>query len=157
MDKKLLPVGGVYDKVEFCDIYGNGELIHIKHYGSSSVLGHLFNQGLVSGELLKSHADYVDLANAELSAAHRLTTDPIGAKVPRNVSGYTIVFGIISQSEQPDIHLPFFAKVVLKSVYTRLSELGYGSIMLAKISCDPMVKLRKILKPKRSRKRRTKK
>ncbi|WP_081491614.1 DUF6119 family protein [Rhodanobacter denitrificans] len=101
-----------------------GELIHIKHYGSSSVLGHLFNQGLVSGELLKSHASYVDLANAKLTPAHQLPPDIKGAKMPRNVSGYIIVFGIISQSDKPDLHLPFFAKVVLKSVYTRLSELG---------------------------------
>lgn len=157
MDKKMLPVGSVYDKVEFCDFYGGGELFHIKHYGSSSVLGHLFNQGLVSGELLRSHAGYVDLANAELSAAHQLPPDPKGAKMPRNVSGYIIIFGIISQSEKPDLHLPFFAKVVLKSVYTRLSELGYGNIMLAKISCDPMVKLRKAVKPKKPRKRPKKK
>ncbi|WP_445147366.1 DUF6119 family protein [Dyella sp. Tek66A03] len=157
MDKKLLPVGGVYDKVEFCDIYGRGELIHIKHYGSSSVLGHLFNQGLVSGELLKSHAGYVDLANAALTPTHQLTPDIKGAKMPRNVSGYIIVFGIISQSDKPDLHLPFFAKVVLKSVYTRLSELGYGSIMLAKISCDPMVKLMKAVKPKKRIKKQTKK
>lgn len=148
MDKKMLRVGGIYDKVEFCDIYGSNELIHIKHYGSSSVLGHLFNQGLVSGELLKSHADYVDLANAELSTAHQLPSEPQGAKMPRNVSGYTIVFGIISQSEKPDLHLPFFAKVVLKSVHARLSELGYGHVMLAKISCNPMLKLTKIVKPK---------
>lgn len=152
MDKKMLPVGGVYDKVEFCDIYGGGELIHVKHYGSSSVLGHLFNQGLVSGELLKSHAGYVELANAELSAVHQLTPDIKGAKMPRNVSGYIIVFAIISQSEKPDIHLPFFAKVVLKSVYTRLSELGYGNIMLAKISCDPLVKVMKAVKAKKQRK-----
>lgn len=157
MDKKLLPVGGVYNKVEFCDIYGGGELIHVKHYGSSSVLGHLFNQGLVSGELLKSHAGYVDLANAELSHAHQLSPDANGAKMPRNVSGYVIVFAIISQSEKPDLHLPFFAKVVLKSVYARLSELGYGNIMLAKISCDPMVKLMKAVKAKKQRKTRKKK
>jgi uncharacterized protein (TIGR04141 family) len=157
MDKKMLPVGGVYDKVEFCDLYGNLELIHVKHYGSSSVLGHLFNQGLVSGELLKSHAGYVALANVELSATHQLPYDPKNAKMPRDVSGYTIVFGIISQSEKPDLHLPFFAKVVLKSVYTRLSELGYGNVMLAKISCDPMVKLRKAVKPKNPRKKRAKK
>ena len=154
MDKKMLRVGGVYDKVEFCDIYGNGELIHIKHYGSSSVLGHLFNQGLVSGELLKSHASYVDLANMELPAAHQLPPDADGMKMPRHVSGYTIVFGIISQSEKPDLHLPFFAKVVLKSVYTRLSELGYGNVMLAKVSCDPLVRLRKAVKPKKPKKTR---
>jgi len=157
MDKKLLPVGGIYDKVEFCDIYGSGELIHIKHYGSSSVLGHLFNQGLVSGELLKSHGGYVDLANAELSEAHRLPSDPKGTKMPRDVSGYTIVFGIISQSEETELHLPFFAKVVLKSVYARLSELGYGNVMLTKISCDPRVKVRRTLKAKRLRTKRKKK
>jgi len=112
---------------------------------------------LVSGELLRSHAEYVDLANAELSAAHQLPSDPKGSKMPRNVSGYIIIFGIISQSEKLDLHLPFFAKVVLKSVYTRLSELGYGNIMLAKISCDPLVRLRKAVKPKVLRKKRAKK
>jgi hypothetical protein len=30
--------------------------------------------------------------------------------MPRNVSGYIIVFAIISQSEKTDLHLPFFAK-----------------------------------------------
>jgi uncharacterized protein (TIGR04141 family) len=157
MDKKMLRVGGVYDKVEFCDIYGDRELIHVKHYGSSSVLGHLFNQGLVSGELLKSHVGYVTLANEELSAAHQLPDDPKDVKMPRDVSGYTVVFGIISQSEKPDLHLPFFAKVVLKSVYTRLSELGYGNVMLAKISCDPLVRLRKAVKPKKAKKKRVQK
>jgi uncharacterized protein (TIGR04141 family) len=157
MDRKLLPVGSVYDKVEFCDIYGDRELIHIKHYGSSSVLGHLFNQGLVSGELLKSHASYVALANAKLPPTHKLLEDPEDAKMPRDVSGYAIVFGIISQSEKPDLHLPFFAKVVLKSVYTRLSELGYGNVMVAKVSCDPLVRLMKKLKPKKPRKRRVRK
>jgi uncharacterized protein (TIGR04141 family) len=157
MDKKLLRVGGIYDKVEFCDIYGGGELIHIKHYGSSSVLGHLFNQGLVSGELLKSHSGYIDLVNAELPVAHRLPSDPMGTRMPRDVSGYTIVFGIISQSEGTELHLPFFAKVVLKSVYTRLSELGYGNVMLAKISCDPMVRVKRTLKAKRLRATRKKK
>lgn len=157
MDKKLLSVGGVYDKVEFCDIYGGGELIHVKHYGSSSVLGHLFNQGLVSGELLKSHSGYVDLANEKLSAVHQLPSDPMNTKMPRDVSDYVIVFAIISQSEKSDLHLPFFAKVVLKSVYSRLSELGYGNIMLTKIWCDPMVKLTKIVKPNPPGKRRTKK
>jgi len=77
--------------------------------------------------------------------------------MPRDVSGYTIVFGIISQSEEPELHLPFFAKVVLKSIYTRLSELGYRRVMLAKISCDPMVKIRRTLKATRLRTRRKKK
>lgn len=150
MDKRMLPVGGIHDKVEFCDLYGNRELVHVKHYGSSSVLGHLFNQGLVSGELLKSHQAYVGLANAELSSTHQLPADPDGQRfTARDVSAYAVIFAIISQSDKPDIHLPFFAKVVLNSVNTRLVELGYGKVMLAKVSCDPLVKLRKRVPPKK--------
>lgn len=154
MDKKMLPVGGIYDKVEFCDLYGGKELLHIKHYGSSSVLGHLFNQGLVSGELLKSHQPYVGLANAELSRAHQLPADPAGRFTARDVSGYSVIFAVISQSDKSDLHLPFFAKVVLKSVSSRLMEYGYGKVMLTKISCDPRVRVTKRVLPKKVRRRR---
>ena len=133
MDKKLLAVGGIYDKVEFCDAYGQHVLLHIKHYGSSSVLGHLFNQGLISGELLKAHEPYVGLVNEKLSNPHKLA---LPDAVPRDVKEYSVVFAIISQSQKPGLHLPFFAKVVLKSVCTRLRELGFGAVMVAKISCD---------------------
>ncbi|MCD9125400.1 DUF6119 family protein [Luteimonas fraxinea] len=155
MDKKMLSVGGIHDKVEFCDLYGSKQLVHIKHYGSSAVLGHLFNQGLVSGELLKSHQPYVALANAELSKAHQLEADQGDEKfTARDVSGFSVVFGIISQSEQPNLHLPFFAKVVLKSVNSRLLELGYGKVMVTKVTCNPMVRLTKRVKEKKSRSRR---
>ena len=155
MDKEMLSVGGIHDKVEFCDLYGDRQLVHVKHYGSSGVLGHLFNQGLVSGELLKSHKAYVGLANSKLPKAHQLPTDPDDEKfVARNVSSYTIIFAVISQSEKPDVHLPFFAKVVLKSVTARLLELGYGKVMLAKISCDPLVKLTKRVRERKVRRRR---
>lgn len=154
MDKKMLPVGGIHDKVEFCDVYGGQVLLHVKHYGSSSVLGHLFNQGLVSGELLKSHPDLVNLANEKLDAAHQLPPD---GNIPRDVSIYTVVFGVISQSSQPGLHLPFFAKVVLKGVYTRLRDLGYGGVMLVKIECHPDVVFVKKVKAKAMRKRARKK
>lgn len=151
MDRKTLPVGGIYNKVEFCDVYGAQELLHIKHYGSSSVLGHLFNQGLVSGELLKSHPIYVQLANEKLGAQHQIKC---GDAVPRDVSEFKVVFGIISQSEKPDLHLPFFAKVVLKSVCTKLRELGYGAVMLAKIECDRDHVIVQKIAPKEPRRRR---
>jgi uncharacterized protein (TIGR04141 family) len=150
MDKKNLSVGGVHDKVEFCDLYGNETLLHIKHYGSSSVLGHLFNQGLVSGELLRSHPDYVALANAKLGSKHQLK---IGKSLPRDVSSYSIVFAVISQSQEPGLHLPFFAKVALKHVCTRLRDLGYGNVLLAKIECDPNFVFVKKLRPKVPRKK----
>lgn len=146
MDKKLLQVGGVHDKIEFCDVYGQETILHIKHYGSSSVLGHLFNQGLVSGELLKSHPDLVNLANQKLHATHQLGL-PQG--VPRDVSNCTIVYGIISQSSKPGLHLPFFSKVVLKSCTTKLRDLGY-QVMIGKIECDPSVLIKKVAPVKKA-------
>jgi uncharacterized protein (TIGR04141 family) len=87
----------------------------------------------VSGELLKTHEPYVSLANEKLSVPHQLA---LPAAVPRDVSEYSVVFAIISQSQKPGLHMPFFAKVVLKSVCTRLRELGFGTVMVAKIACD---------------------
>lgn len=52
MDKRLVKV----DKstFEMCDILTcDKKLLHIKHFTSSAVLSHLFNQGLVSAECLK--------------------------------------------------------------------------------------------------------
>ncbi|OBU57328.1 DUF6119 family protein [Stenotrophomonas maltophilia] len=93
MDRKLLNVGGVHDKVEFCDVYGAKTLLHIKHYGSSSVLGHLFNQGLVSAELLKSDKSFVQLANEKIDPAHALD---LPFDVPRDVTDYKVVFRMSS-------------------------------------------------------------
>ena len=51
MDKKLIPIGGPYDKLEFCDLIKEGsEFIHIKYYRSSATLSHLFAQGFVAAE-----------------------------------------------------------------------------------------------------------
>lgn len=135
MDAKPIAVGGIYDKVEFCDVYGiHREFLHVKRYGGSNVLGHLFNQGLVSGQLLRDHKDYVKLANKWLPESHKLED---GSKIPRDVSGFKIIFAIISQSSEPKLHIPFFARVALKNVHKQLESIGFTSIMLAKISCEP--------------------
>lgn len=86
---------------------------------------------------------------------HQLPLDPVDEKFSvRDVAQYTIVFAIISQSNKPDLHLPFFAKVILKSVHARLVELGYANVMLAKVDCSKDVAIAK-LKPAPIRKRRT--
>lgn len=143
MDRKEIKVGGVYDKVEFCDLYGkNREIVHIKHYGASGVLGHLFNQGVISGELLKKEKKYSDLVNKKLPNDHKM--DFVDS-VPRDVSNYTVVFGIISKSPKKELHIPFFAKVALKNAHSILRGLGYHDVAIKKISCDPhFVKTMKI-------------
>jgi len=145
MDLKHIKVGGVHDKVEFCDAYSTGmELLHVKHYGGSNLLGHLFNQGLVSGELLRDHPKYVKLVNKELPPSYALND---ADEMPRDVSAYTIVFGIISQSDEPKLRIPFFARVALKNVYRRLESIGYTNICIAKISVDPIFKQKTQLPP----------
>ncbi|NUO76878.1 MAG: TIGR04141 family sporadically distributed protein [Lysobacter sp.] len=147
MDAKPIAVGGIYDKVEFCDVYGvDRELLHIKRYGGSNVLGHLFNQGLVSGELLREHKGYAELVNKYLPGSHALSKDE---DTPRDVSKFRIVFGIVSQSDEAKVHVPFFARVALKNVYKRLESIGFTSIALAKISCEPGLKKLVKLKAKK--------
>jgi uncharacterized protein (TIGR04141 family) len=140
MDLKPIKVGGIYDKVEFCDVYStDGEMLHIKRYGGSNLLGHLFNQGLVSGELLRAHDKYVSLVNKKLPASHQIQDDQ---ELPRDVSGYKVIFAIISQSEEQGLHIPFFARVALRNVHKQLTSLGYKHIMLAKIDSDPSLRTR---------------
>jgi uncharacterized protein (TIGR04141 family) len=56
MDGEIIQKPG---KVEFCDLYTKSkQMIHIKRYGGSSVLSHLFAQGMVSGRLFLSESAF---------------------------------------------------------------------------------------------------
>jgi uncharacterized protein (TIGR04141 family) len=137
MDRKIVRVGGVNDKVEFCDIYTRHKhLIHVKRYGGSSLLGHLFNQGLVSGELLREHEQYVERVNAFLPNDYALGDHAI----PRPVSDFVVVFAVISEQSGEDLNIPFFAKVAIKHVHKRLSSLGFTRVEIAKIKVSEVTK-----------------
>jgi len=121
MDGKLVMHGGGHSKIEFCDIYTSDKrLVHIKRYGNSSVLSHLFSQGVVSGELFVSDNEFRDKLNAELPTTHKIV-DP---SVRPNAPEHEIVYGIISHSEK-QLDIPFFSKVSLRNAKRRLSSYGY--------------------------------
>ena len=129
MDGDLIYHGGVNQKIEFCDLFTKkGELIHVKHYGASAVLSHLFSQGLVSGELFLSDQEFRTKLNGKLPNGYKLENV---ADKPKS-SEYKIVFAIISKSEK-DLHIPFFSKVNIKNIKRRLENLGYP-VFLLKIS-----------------------
>jgi uncharacterized protein (TIGR04141 family) len=66
MDKKNISYGGGSSKIEFCDLCTKDrKLIHVKRYGGSSVLSHLFSQGLVSAQLTLSDPKFRDKVNDE--------------------------------------------------------------------------------------------
>ena len=126
-DKKNIAVGGGRNKVEFCDLYqkANKRMIHIKIYGSSSVFSHLFNQGLISGELFLSEKAFRDKVNDHLTVDCKIsnTGDRPESK------NYEIVFGIICDK----LDLPFFSKISLTNVFRRLDALGF-KVSLLKIA-----------------------
>lgn len=120
MDRKTIRLGG--SPIEFCDIYTRDkQFIHVKKYLSSSVLSHLFFQGLVSAENFFDLA-YRQKANQVLDVAFQVPeTNSISA------SDYEVVFAIakdnLADGERPDI--PFFSKVSFRSVASRLNKYGF--------------------------------
>ena len=126
MDTKLIEYPGMASKVEFCDLYSRSrEIIHVKRYGGSSVLSHLFAQGLVSGELFRRDEEFRRMVNAKLPASHRL-----GASVGRiDASRFEIVYAIVSKSTKA-LNIPFFSKVNLRNADRRLKTFGYRVSLL---------------------------
>ncbi len=121
MDGKLILHGGGHSKVEFCDLYtSNKGIVHIKRYGGSSVLSHLFSQGVVSGELFVSDPEFREKLNDQLPDGNKLR-NPTARPDTRE---HEVVYGIISNVSGP-LDIPFFSKVSLRNARRRLTSFGY--------------------------------
>lgn len=122
MDQKNIPYGGGHSKIELCDILSKKkDLIHIKPYSGSSTLSHLFNQALVSAELIKSDPYFLDAANKKIN--EQTNDSDFLLKHKTNVC---IVFGIISKNGVNLPQIPFFSKVSFCFVKHRLNAFGYS-------------------------------
>jgi uncharacterized protein (TIGR04141 family) len=121
LDRKVITIGGSRSSVEFCDLFTNDKkLIHVKKYGGSSVLSHLFQQGVVSGELFISDIKFRKDVNDKLSDPYKLN-NPIDRPDPTE---YEVCYAIMSDVPG-DLHIPFFSKVVMKNAVKRLQAYGY--------------------------------
>lgn len=129
MDRKMIQYGGGNSKIEFCDLYDfdSKTLVHVKKYGGSSVLSHLFNQGLVSGELMLSDPAFRQKVNEKLPTAAHFTDNDEKPKA----ADFHIVYAIISGSTKT-LDIPFFSKVSLRNAKRRLELIGY-SVSVQKI------------------------
>lgn len=118
LDAQLISYGGGHSKIELCDILTpNTDMIHIKKYSSSSVMSHLFMQGLVSRELIKSDNEFLQKANEKL---YELNIDLSFDRTKQ----IKVIYGIITNKEDSGRpHLPFFSKVALKNTIKRLNTL----------------------------------
>jgi uncharacterized protein (TIGR04141 family) len=125
MDRKLIPCGGPYDTVEFCDLYGKTKkIVHVKRYtGGSAPLSHLFAQAVVSGTLFRRDNEFRGKVNTALPVSFRPVTN---APLPRE---YEVVLGIVSKSKK-SLVLPFFSRVNLKNAAERLGDLGFVASIL---------------------------
>jgi uncharacterized protein (TIGR04141 family) len=128
MDRKDIPYGGGHGQVEFCDILVDGrDILHVKRYGASSVLSHLFSQALVSGELFQTDPEFRRRVNERLPERHRFEkTDP-----RPDPDRFHVVFCVISDVPG-DLTLPFFSRLNLKHAARRLKGYGY-LVSIAKI------------------------
>jgi uncharacterized protein (TIGR04141 family) len=108
-------------RVEVCDLYSRDrQFVHVKRYSSSSVLSHLFSQGVVSAQLFLSDRSFRQELNERLPDALRLA-DPASAITP---SEFEVAYAIVARPKR-DLELPFFSKVNLKNAAQLLQQLGY--------------------------------
>jgi len=119
MDRGNILHGGGRSQIEFCDLYTrNKKLIHVKRYGGSSVLSHLFAQGVSSAELLLMETEFRKKVNEKLPQTHKLPEEK------PNPLDYEVIYAIISKSLTELGELPLFSKITLKNSYRRLSSMG---------------------------------
>ena len=122
MDKKNIVHGGGRSKIELCDVLTRDKTyIHIKNYHGSSTLSHLFNQGLVSTQLVVGDAEFRKKANKKIVECGGTTDFILSEKDKPNV-----VFAIISKSNNDLPEIPFFSKVTLRYVKYQLELMGCG-------------------------------
>jgi uncharacterized protein (TIGR04141 family) len=144
-DKKKVMHGGGRGQVEICDLLSiDRKLIHVKLYGKSSVLSHLFAQGFVSGQLIQTDPTFRQKVRGQLSApfADMFHAD----QRPR---GFSIVYAIISEAKEARLRLPFFSRVNLNNTARLLRGFGY-TVELLKIPVDDQYSKTIKLRPSRS-------
>ncbi len=125
LDRKLVSLKGI-TPIEFCDVYTTEkQMIHVKRYGGSSSLSHLFQQGTVSAEFFASDSRFRSEVNQKLPEGRRV---PEGEIDPHN---YEVVFLVVSKSDRP-LKLPFFSKVTLRGAARRLKGYRYN-VSLSKV------------------------
>lgn len=121
MDRKTVAIGGGRSLVEFCDLYSQDrEIIHVKKYGGSAPLSHLFNQAIVSGDCFLHERAFREAVNKLLPAGFKLTNP---AQDPKP-SDYPVYVAIMSKAPGA-LELPFFSKVSLKHAVRALQRMGF--------------------------------
>jgi uncharacterized protein (TIGR04141 family) len=128
LDLKLIKVGGT--TVEFCDLFtSDHRMIHVKRYGGSSVLSHLFSQGSVAANAFLEDSVFRAAVNTKLPKSHRFK-DTTSRPDPKQ---FEVSYAIVSRSKKRiDKALPFFSRLNLRNAARQLRAFGFN-VVLSKI------------------------
>lgn len=127
MDQKFVYHGGGGSKFEICDtLTDNKTLIHIKKGSSSSTLSHLFNQGLVSAELIREDISFLSIANQTIEKNVKdKGLEPQLKKYQLNQNDeLTIVYAIIKPGKEIIPKIPLFSKISLYNAKRKLRAIN---------------------------------
>jgi uncharacterized protein (TIGR04141 family) len=134
MDTRTFRATDGQDRVEFCDILMRGRIIHVKRKSASSTLSHLFMQGLVSGELLQTDAEFRRTVSEEIRNRSQRLATAVPATGPFDPVDYEIVFAVIAKNPRGTRHfLPFFSQVSFTRAARLLTQRGYR-VSLARVN-----------------------
>lgn len=120
LDRDLVRVQG-QSPIELCDLFlPDRTFIHVKRYGSSEVLSHLFSQGRVAAKLLLEDRRFREEAREKFGDGA-----PFEIEDRPDPRLFTIAFLVGSKygDGQP---LPLFARVVLVDVFNELRNYGFN-------------------------------
>jgi uncharacterized protein (TIGR04141 family) len=121
MDRKLIMIGNGKSRVEFCDLYSKGlDIVHVKQYGGSSVLSHLFSQAVVSAGCFLYESTFREKLNKLLPSGFKLS-DTSMTPVAKQ---HTVYLAIMSKVQGP-LEIPFFSKVSLKHAVNALKKMDF--------------------------------
>lgn len=137
LDAQNIPYGGGHSKIEFCDILTKDKnMIHVKKYGGSAVLSHLFAQGSVSAQLLLMDSEFRKKVITKLEPGYKRVI----SKERPDPRDYTVNYVIVSSNPET-FSIPFFSKVTLKNCKSTLEGFGYKVRLQKVLSKKNKVKL----------------
>jgi uncharacterized protein (TIGR04141 family) len=113
--------------IELCDLLTQDrQLVHVKRKTRSASLSHLFNQGLVSSELLVQHRPFREGSRSKVAEIDpgKEGVIPLDGFDP---TAFEVVYAVIAKDGTvlPD-DLPLFSKITLAETSRRLQDIGYG-------------------------------
>lgn len=121
MDCKTVMIGGGRSRIEFCDLYSTTkDIIHVKQYGGSSLLSHLFSQAMVSATCFLYEPAFRAEVNKLLPHSFKLADPTVGPKA----SEYTVCIAIMSKVPGA-LELPFFSKVTFNHAVRAIQRMSF--------------------------------